>query len=623
MHRQFLSLLFLAAGAFAGAATSAERPNIVWLVTEDNSVDYLRLYTEGGAPMPNVERLAAHGLVFNHAFSNAPVCSAARSTIISGTYGPRAFSSFHRRIVEPPLPDGLRMFPAYLRRAGYYTANNAKTDYNFVTDPEAWDESSKQASYRNRKPGQPFFYVQNFEHTHEHMLHFTAEDMAAHPTVTDPATVTPFPFYPHTPVFRYTQARYLDLHREVDEEIGGVLRQLKADGLMDNTIIFYYGDNGGVLPDSKGYIYERGLHVPMVVYVPEKWRHLVPAATGTRIDGFVQFVDLAPTVLALAGVPIPEAMDGRPFLGAGVTLPELNARDTTFSYADRFDEKYDMLRGVRRGRFKYIRSYQPFNPDALYNQYRFRMLAYREWRDLYRAGKLNEVQSQFFRPRPAEELFDVEQDPFELHNLAGDPAHQDVLHSLRDVLRTKLKSWPDLGFFPEPALVADAAADPAAFGQSQRARISRLMDVADLNLQSFDAARPGIAAALASTDPWERYWGLVVCSSFGKTAADFADRARAIAKADAEPLVRVRADEFLGLTGLADPVPALTNLLYRSSTYESAVLILNSMVLLQDSELRYHFPLDRSKVPPAWFEGRASYVRSRFDYLSPKHQTTP
>jgi len=201
----------------------------------------------------------------------------------------------------------------------------------------------------------------------------------------------------------------------VDAAIGEFIKQLEADELMDDTFIFHYGDHGGVLPGSKGYAHNDGLQVAMVVYVPKNWQHLVPAKRGSRIDGFVEFVDLSATVLNLAGAEMPAGIDGRPFLGKGVVLGELNSRDTTIGYAERFDEKYDTFRFLRKGRYTYWRSYQPFNFDGLHNYYRYKQPAFREWRDLARAGKLSAAQSAFFEPRPPECLFDIEKDPHEVN----------------------------------------------------------------------------------------------------------------------------------------------------------------------------------------------------------------
>ncbi|MCH6255111.1 sulfatase [Puniceicoccaceae bacterium K14] len=601
-------------GAFLVCA--AERPNIVWITSEDNSTHYLRLYDEGGAAMPNVERLAESGLVFSHAYSNSPVCSTARSTIISGCYGPRLFSQHHRRSELVPMPDGLRMFPWYLRQAGYYTTNHYKEDYNLKSQGGVWDESSKKASYRNRSDGQPFFHVENFNTTHEGKLHFSSQNMTDVPTETDVDSVAIFPIHPNTPTFRYSNAYYRDLHIKLDREIGIFLEKLEEDGLMEETIIFYYGDHGGALPGSKGYAYERGLHVPMVVYVPEKWRHLLPTEVGTRVEGFVEFVDLGPTVLNLAGIKAPEKMDGEAFLGKEVSLEELNQRDRAFGYADRFDEKYDMVRTLRVGKFKYMRNYQPFNFDGLQNNYRYKSLAYQEWRDLYREGKLNTEQCQFFQPRSAEALFDIEADPFELHNLAEDPAYADDLFRLRSALREQLIDLPDLGFFPESYALNTFISNPEGFGQENRKRVRDLIAVADLSLLPFKKARKGIRKALASDDPWKRYWGLIVCSSFGEAALELSERAKAIAGEDSENLVRIRAAEFLGLAKQQDPREVIIDCIKKSDTLVEASLVLNTAAMLQDSNFGYDFGISRDMFPEEWLENEQSNVLQRLRYLN-------
>lgn len=570
---------------FHPSVNAQERPNIVWVVSEDNSQHFLQLYNEqGGAPMPNIEALAKHGLIFNHAFSQAPVCSVARSTLISGSFAPRIGAQYHRATQRVPMPDGQEMFPYYLRQAGYYTSNNAKEDYNMIKSEGVWDNSGRQATYRDRKADQPFFHVQNFGTTHEGQLHFTTEKMKTEKTSKAPDEFTPFPYHPNTPTFRYTYAKYYDLHQKVDQQIGEFLDQLEADGLMDNTFIFYYGDHGGVLPRSKGYIYESGLHVPLVIYVPEKWKNLVPAEMGSRIDGFVQFMDFGPTVLNLAGVSVPEKMDGRAFLGPGVSAEELAARDITFSYADRFDEKYDLVRAVRKGKYKYIRHYQPFNIDGLYNFYRFRMLGYQEWRELYDAGKLNEIQRQFFEPKAVEALYDVERDPHETRNLAKDPFHQTRLLELRGLLQQKLKSLPDLSFFPESEFLGKGAENPVRFGQQNRKLIAQLIDIADLSLLPFQRAQPAIQQALQSEEAMKRYWGLIVCSSFGTAAKTFYDTARRMAIEDEHRLVRVRAAEFLSLSGQTPPESILVDAVATADSPTEANLILNTLAMLQDSK---------------------------------------
>ena len=583
MRKQLLTCItwVVAATSILTATPTTERPNIVWLVSEDNSASWLKLYNQDGASMPNIEKLADHGLVFNHAFSCGVVCSVARSTIISGYYAPRVGAEYHRRQKPVPMPKGVKMFPYYLRQAGYYTTNCHKEDYNFDKAEKAgvWDESSKKASYKKRKPGQPFFHVQNYTTTHESSLHFQNMNLS---TKTDADDVALDAYHPDTETFRYTYARYLDNHMKVDAQMGQFIKGLEKDGLMDDTFIFYYGDHGGVLPRGKGYAYNNGQQVPMVVYVPKNWIHLVPSAPGSRIDGFVEFVDLSATVLNLAGVSIPAGIDGEPFLGKGVELNELNSRDTAFGYADRFDEKYDLVRTIRKGDFIYMRSYQPFNFDGLHNDYRYKMIAYREWRDMYHEGELNPTQSQFFEPRPPETLYHLKNDPDEVNNLAGDPAYADKLVEMRKLMQRRVKSMADLSFIPESVFLKEGLKNPTAYGQENKARISSLIDIADLSLRPFPEAKSSIARALSAKDPMERYWGLITCSSFGNQASPFYDKAEQLAASDPDRLVRVRAAEFLGLAGAADPMPFIYDALDGCNDPNEINLILNSVVLLRD-----------------------------------------
>ncbi|HEY0864429.1 MAG TPA: sulfatase [Lacunisphaera sp.] len=606
--RPSLLVLFL----LLTSVRAADRPNILWIVSEDNAVEYLRLYAAGGAEMPNIERLAAGGLVFDRAFANSPVCSTSRSSIITGSYAPRIGAMDHRRSQHAPMPEGLRMFPWYLRQAGYYTSNNVKTDYN-LRDRDMWDESSDRATWRKRKEGQPFFHVQNFTTTHESSLHFTAEEMAADKL--DLTGIALTPYQPDTPVFRYTKARYLARHRLLDRQIGELLAQLEADGLAGDTIIFYYGDHGGVMPRSKGYIFESGLHVPLVVHAPEKWRHLLPAAPGSRLPGFVSFIDLAPTVLNLAGLKPPAAMDGRAFLGAGVTAENLAQRDENYSAADRFDEKYDLVRGLRKGRFKYLRNYQPFNPDALNNTYRFRQPAYAEWRELFRAGRLDAAQRAFFEPRLPESLFDLEKDPHEVHNLAADPAYAVVLADLRGRLAAWVKGMPDLGFYPENIFLKDAIGNPVAYGREHREQIARLVDTADLALRPFAGVRPALEQALASTDPWTRYWALIACSTHGPAAAALAPAARRLAADDPERLVRVRAAEFLALIRAEDPHLVIARALREVADPVEANLILNTVVMLRDSPVGYAGKIQADWFPAEWLANARNQFLLRLEYL--------
>ena len=617
--------LLLLLGMFAGVnvtrvpAAEVRRPNVVWLISEDNSVHYLKLFNEHGAETPRIAGLAAHGLLFENAFSIAPVCSVARTTLMTGCYAARIGTQYHRRAVSVPLPTGVKMFPAYLREAGYYATNNQKKDYNADETPGTWDESSAKANWRGRAAGQPFFHMQSFATTHESSLHFDQQAFQNQPTQTDPRQVFVAPYHPDTSLFRYTVARYHDNIRKVDQQIGEIVDQLADDGLLEDTFIFYFGDHGGVLPRGKGYAYESGLHVPLVVRVPENFKHLAPAAVGSRITGFVEFIDFGACVLNLAGVEVPPAVDGQPFLGRGVSAEGLQLRDTALGYADRFDEKYDLVRTLRHGRFEYVRSYQPFNFDGLRNNYRYNMLAYQQWLELFQAGQLNSVQSQFFQPRPAEMLFDLQQDPYEVNNLADDEEYQWLVRRLRRELQSRVKAMPDLSFYPESYLAEHAFDNPVRFGQEHQSQIARLVDIADLSLVPFDQAQSQISAALRSPDAVQRYWGLIVCSSFGRAAVDLADTARQLATGDDDLLVRARAAEFLGLIAADDPRPVLMDCLAKTQSGIAANLILNSIVLLRDGQPGYDFNVTHASVSPAALQS-AEALR-RLEYLSP--QTVP
>ncbi|MDX2431425.1 MAG: sulfatase, partial [Bacteroides sp.] len=490
------------------------KPNFVWIISEDNSTHYMELFDPNGIATPNIERMAETGLVFTRAFSNAPVCSVARSTLESSCYGPRTGTQFHRKSTMVPMPDGVEMFPAYLRAAGYYTTNNSKEDYNYIKGEGVWDESSGKADWRKREANQPFFHKESHGISHESKLHFPAELMDTYSPVTDPDSVFIFPEHPDTELFRFTSAYYRDKILGVDSIVGRVLKKLEEDGLLESTFVFYFGDHGGVLPGSKGYAYETGLHVPLVVRIPENFKHLVNLRPGSECEGFVSFVDFGPTLLDLAGLDIPAGVDGIPFLGEEVSSQELYQRDITYGYADRFDEKYDLVRTVRKGRLKYIRNYQPFNFDGLQNNYRYKCLAYEQWRQMFLKGQLNRVQSRFFEAREAEALYDLDSDPYETRNLAGDPEYDEHLVEMRGLLSDWVKGMPDLSIFPESVLRGKAFGHPVQFGKEHQGEISRLVDLADLSLLPYKEAREPLGSVLKSDDPLELYWGMIVCSCF-------------------------------------------------------------------------------------------------------------
>jgi uncharacterized sulfatase len=449
--------------------------------------------------------------------------------------------------------------------------------------------------------------------SHESSLHFDAVAMEQ-PTVTDPEAVQLQPYFPDTPIFRYTRARYHDRILAIDQVVRKTVIELDEAGQLENTFIFYFGDHGGVLPRSKGYAYESGLHVPLIVRVPENFRDLAGRELASRCDGFVEFVDFGPTVLALAGLDPPPGIDGTAFLGKGVDPAEVDSRNEAFGYADRFDEKYDLVRSLRQGKYKYMRNFEPFLPDGLQNNYRYKMLAYQQWRELYEEGKLNDIQSQFFEPKSAEALYDLDADPHEIHNLADDPQYEQQLSAMRRRLIDRLKGMPDLSFVPEALLVDEAMRNPVAFGQANQAEIAGLIDTVNLALLPFDQAEPKLKEALTRDDPWTRYWALVACSSFGREAASLLPLAEKNLL-NMEPLVVMRAVEFLAIAGDSDPRPYLYRSLARATNEPEALRILNTAVFLHDfSDGRLTIDTDRLQM---LFEPeRLSEVVRRLDYLA-------
>lgn len=583
LFRLIYSLVIICSIAdLAYPAESAKRPNFVFVVSEDNSIHYLSLYGNKLGITPNIEQLADNGLTFNHAFSGAPVCSVARTTLATAMHAPRVGFQYHRKSALATLPSGVKPWSQVLRENGYYTSNNSKTDYNFKVDrKDAWDMSSNKATWRKRpNKAMPFFHMQSFAESHESRLHFPIKKMET-PTKTSPDDVVLQPYFPDTPIMRYTKAQYYDQMRLIDNHVGRIIKQLKEDSLLEDTFVFYFGDHGGVMPRSKGYAYESGLHIPLVVRIPENFKHLIDHKRGTRTDGFVSFIDFGPTVLNLASIVPHKELDGQAFFGKDISATDLAKRDEVFGHADRFDEKFDMVRTYRKGKWKYIRNYQAYYADGLQNNYRYRQLAYDNWRNLYRADRLNPVQRQFFERRPVEQLFNLENDPHEINNLAADSDQAKRLTEMRRLLKNKMKSINDLSFYPENRMVTAALNDGVAFGQKHAKQLSRLSDLADTALRPFDEAQQTLVKALESKSALHRYWALKVCSNFGKKAKPLTLNAMPLLK-DNNLMVRVRAAEFLGSINAIDPMPTLYSVVNNAETEQALMIAFNTIVYLRD-----------------------------------------
>lgn len=525
--------LFIALVGLVNVASAAEptKPNILWITSEDHGPE-MGCYGDQLARTPHVDALAAKGMKFRRAWSTAPVCAPARTAIISGIY-PSSSGGIHMRSMVP-LPAGYLLYPQYLRDAGYYCTNNSKTDYNLPEVGKVWDESSNKAHWRNRGAGQPFFAIFNSTKSHESQIR-----TRPHRQMTSPDDVRIPAYHPDTPEVRQDWAQYYDKVSDADADAGRHLRELEAAGFADDTIVFYYGDHGSGMPRSKRWPSNSGLHVPLVVYFPPKWEHLAPKEyqAGGTSDRLVGFVDLAPTVLSIAGVQPPEWMQGHAFAGPYQTAPP----QYLYGERGRMDERMDMVRSITDGRYVYLRNFYPHVSQAQRVAYQFETPTTRVWYDRFVAGQTNVAQSLFWQvPKAVEEMYDLDSDRDEVVNLASSPEHRAICDRLRHALRDHMLAVRDTGVFPELEMHLQSAGStpyqlahrlsPETYLQVlQAAEIASQLDVAaDTELQNF----------LMGDNPSLRYWGALGYLIRGKTTPALVQ-----ALHDASPAVRIVAAE--------------------------------------------------------------------------------
>lgn len=595
---------------FGQSLLGAERvgqPNILWITAEDLSPN-LGCYGDAYARTPHLDAFARESVRYTQAFATAPVCSPARSCLITGLY---ATSLGTQRLRSQfPVPSSVRGFAALLREAGYYTANNVKTDYNlrderaFIRD--CWNDCSPRAHWRGRKPGQPFFAVFNLMTTHQSRASVWTHEQfekeigsqLAPADRHDPARAPLPPYYPDTPEARRTWARYHDCITVMDQQAGALLQQLAHDGLAPNTIVFFYGDNGMGLPRGKRCLWDTGLREPLLVRFPENFQKLAPAAPGGTTDRLVSFVDFAPTVLSLCGAKIPSPMQGVAFLGAVAGQP----REYVHGARDRVDEVFDLSRSVRDKRFLYIRNFMPhlswMPPECFSDSSAFR----REFRRLATEGKLNAAQLSYAAPRkPLEELYDTDADPHQIHNLANTPAHRAILEKLRRALREWLLTSRDAGFLTEPQIWERLGATGTPFELARddaKYPLARLLDAADL--VGRPEAVPQQAKLLRDPDDGLRYWAAVGLHAAGTNAAPALAALRAALK-DSSAVVRIEAAAALVELGETNEPLQLLEKELRSTQSDVALHAARALQLLGD------------QAQPAWPAMRELLERARRD----------
>ena len=545
---RFLTLLI--AALLLGSVSAADRPNILWLTSEDLG-PHLGCYGDAYADTPNLDAFAKRSQLFLRAWSNAPVCAPARTVIISGMHATSTGGEHMRSMV--PMPQGTKMYAELLREAGYYCTNNVKEDYNLEKSPQTWDESSAKAHWKKRRPGQPFFAIFNFMTTHESQIR-----RPGHTLVHDPAKAPLPPYHPDTPEVRHDWAQYADNITAMDGQFAEKLKELEDAGLAEDTIVFFYGDHGAGMPRHKRWPYDSGLRVPFIVHFPAKWKHLAPKgyAPGAKSEELVSFVDLAPTLLSLIGQPAPDWMQGRAFAGAHAKA----APQFLFGYRGRMDERIDMVRSVTDGRFTYVRHYLPHLPYAQHVSYMFQMPTARVWRQLAAEGKLNEVQRRFWEPKPVEELYDLQADPFETRNLAGSGEHEQDLARLRRAHLEHLTAIRDLGFIPEAERVGIAGdrSPRDVFADDKLYPLAQVIDLAQRATLTGNADPAPFIEALGNKNAILRWWGVLGLHLRGSAAVTPSREALLKLLKDESPSVRIVAATALAQHGTPeDLAPAL------------------------------------------------------------------
>ncbi len=552
-------------------ACSDDRPNILWISCEDISA-HLGCYGDPNATTPNLDRLATEGVRFTRAFTPHGVCAPCRTGIITGMY-PIGLGANHMRS-KVTLPETIKCFPQYLKEAGYYCTNNSKTDYNFHWKQEdVWDESSNKAHWKNR-PGadQPFFAVFNLTMTHESRIwpenwQQVVRDVPKE-RLHDPSRIAVPRLYPDTPDVRAAHARLLDLVMVMDEAAGGYLQELAEAGLTENTIVIFWSDHGDGFPRAKRWVYDTGTLVPMIARVPEKFRIAGQADPGSVNEQLINLIDLGPTVLNLAGIAVPDHMFGKPFLGPNLPEP----RQYIYGARDRVDERFDMVRAVRDQRYRYVRNFMPWRPALQHIGYSENSVVRKEMRRLLADGTLHPESAQFLAPqRPADELYDLQNDPFELNNLAADPQHGEALARLQQECSRWQLEVRDAHLIPEAILDEEEGRIGSRWGilhgDGGAARCEQLLNIALVARQPSPDSAALLRESAASADAAIRWWAVTGLSNLS-AVSDEDIRTLTARLTDDSAVVRIAAARGLHRAGRTeDALPTLVTALTDDSEF--------------------------------------------------------
>lgn len=546
----FFGLVLLAYFLFpTHAALAQEKPNILWITIEDTSPQFIGCYGNRDARTPVIDRLAEEGVRFTNAFSTGTVCSPSRSAIITGVPTYKLGTGHHRSQVA--VPEAIKGFPYFLKQVGYYTSNNAKTDYN-VADAkefiaEAWHESSDTAGWWDKQKGQPFFAVFNFAESHQsrtmtwpfdQYIDKVHDQLPQSQRIADDAFKMP-PIYRDSPEMRKQMARVYNSIALTDFRIGQLLDRLENDGLRDDTIIFFYADHGEGMPRGKTNGIDYGYRVPFIIWFPEKYQRLNPWKSGGTVEELVNFENLAPTVLSLAGADIPDYMEGRAVLGK----KRAPSPDHLLLSSDRADNGPDMVRTVTDGRYVYSRNYMPFLPQMRYIRYMEIADIVKQIRSDHKNGLLDSLQNSLLTERPPEFLFDIKADPWETKNLVDSPEHREILRSMRQRLDAGLEEARDVHFLPEYELgEIHKTTTPYAFREdASRYPFKEIYAAASLSGKRDASTLRKQVQLLKSENPIVRYWAVTGLQSHPKEHIKSIQKNIKTAMSDAYPPVAVLA----------------------------------------------------------------------------------
>ena len=508
MIKQALLLSYAFIAGLSLLVQAGERPNILWLTSEDNNVNWIGCYGNPHVNSPNIDQLATEGFRYTHAYANAPVCAPSRSTWITGVHALSMGTHPMRSRYNIPH-DLIKYYPDHLKTSGYYVGNDKKTDFNIGgrKDSDCWDNSA-EVDWDKLKNNQPFFQVINSTQSHESNA-FGDFRKTKH----SPKDIILRKYHPDLPTMRMNYAKYHDAIQGMDQAIGDALKQLEALGLADNTIVIYNSDHGGVLPRSKRFLFSSGIHCPLIIRIPEKYKDLWPAEKpGMTVDRIVSFIDMPATWLRITDTKIPAIMQGQAFLG---TEPQPE-RAFHYAYRTRMDERNENARAICDKQFLYIRNYMPYTPWMQPLNYLWKMKATQAWVEHVESGKASEIEARFFKPKGwTEELYDMEQDPDSIHNLIDNPEYAEVIKRMQSNLRSWQEKVFDTGMLPESEMVKLAAQNNTTIYQVARDRslynLPQLMDAADLALEENESNLLALRGLLKSSDIGLRYWGIVGC----------------------------------------------------------------------------------------------------------------